>query len=50
MKKDLAELGFQMKLPQMDWMSKVVFNTQGDMHHTELNQIHWVGRNKIEPK
>ena len=39
MKKDLAELGFEMKLPQTDWMSKVVYNALGDMHHTKLNHI-----------
>ena len=38
-KKDLAELGFEMKLPQKDWMSKVVRNALGHKHHTELNPI-----------
>ena len=50
MKKDLAELGFEMKLPQKDWMCKVVCNSLGDVHHKELNQIQWVERNKIEQK
>ena len=50
MKKDLAELGFEMKLPQKDWMSKVVCNALGHKHHTELNHIQWVEGNKIEPK
>ena len=50
MKKDLAELGFEMKLPQKDWMSKVVCNALGHKHHTELNPIQWVERNKLEPK
>ena len=36
MKKHPAKLGFEMKLPQMDWMSKVVCNALGDMHHTPL--------------
>ena len=50
MRKDLAECGFEMKLPQRDWMSKVVCNALGDMHHTELNHIKSVEGNKIEPK
>ena len=49
-KKDLAELGFEMKLPQKDWMSKVVRNAIGDIHRTELNHIPWVEVNKIEAK
>ena len=49
-KKDLVELGFEMKLPQKDWMSKVVCNARGDKHHTELNHTQWVEGNKIEPK
>ena len=48
MKKDHAELGFEMKLPQKDWMSKVVCNALGHKHHTELNHIQWVEANKIE--
>ena len=36
MKEDLAELGFEVKLLQKDWMSKVVCNALGDMHHTPL--------------
>ena len=39
-----------MKLPQKDWMSKVVCNARGDRHHTEVNHIQWVEGNKIEPK
>ena len=50
MKKDLAELGLEMKLPQKDWMSKVVSNALGDMHHTENNHLKWVEGNKTEPK
>ena len=48
--KDLTELGFEMKLPQNDWMSKVVCNALGHKHRTELNHIQWVEGNKIEPK
>ena len=36
MKKDLAQLGFEMKLPQKDWMSKVVCNALGNTYHTPL--------------
>ena len=36
MKKDLTEFGFDIKLPQKDWMSKVVCNAIGDMHHIPL--------------
>ena len=50
MKRDLVELGFEMKLPQKDWMSKVVCNAVGHKHHTELNPIQWVEGNKMEPK
>ena len=48
--KDLAELEFEVKLPQKDWMSKVVCNARGDKHLTELNHTQWVEGNKIEPK
>ena len=50
MKRDLVELGFEMKLPQKDCMSKVVRNAVRHKHHTELNPMQWVERNKIEPK
>ena len=35
-RKDVAELGFEMKLPKKEWMSKDVCNALGDMHHTPL--------------
>ena len=38
-RKDLAKLGFEMKLPKKDWMSKVVCNALGDMHNAEHNHI-----------
>ena len=50
MKRDLAQLGFEMKLPQKDWMSKVVFNAIRHKNHTEHYPIQWVEGNKIEPK
>ena len=50
MKRDLVELGFEMKLLQKDWISKVVCNAVGHKHHTKLNPIQWVEGNKIEPK
>ena len=50
MKKDLVKLGFEMTLPQKNWMSKVVCNAVGHKHHTELNHIQWVEGNKIEQK
>ena len=50
MKRDLAQLGFEMKLPQKDWMSKVVSNALGVMHHRELNHIKSAEANKIEKK
>ena len=34
MKKDLVGFEFEMKLPQRDWMSKVVYDAIGDVHHT----------------
>ena len=49
-KTDLTEVGFKMKLPKKDWVSKVLCNAQGDRHHTELNQIQCMGGNKIEHK
>ena len=42
MKKDLVELGFEMKLPQTDWMSKVVCNVLRDMHY-KLKKIEMNG-------
>ena len=34
MKKDLATLGFEMKLSQRNLLHKVVFDALGDIHHT----------------
>ena len=48
--KDLVELGLEIELSQKDWMSKVVCNALGDVHHTEHSHIQWVEGNKIEPK
>jgi len=36
MKKDLATLGFAMKLSQRNLLHKVVFDALGDVHHTPL--------------
>ena len=45
MKKDLATLGFKMKLSQRNLLHKVVFDALGDVYHTplvekELSLIH----------
>ena len=36
MKKDLATLGFEMKLSQRNLLHKVVFDALRDVHHTPL--------------